>query len=162
MVGWWFCVGGERKEKKKNKGERKRVEQGSVGFQLPVGRKTCVVLSLASNERSSTGFLFYFFFSFFLSSFFSFLPPPSSEKATVDSSPRNGNSRDTSSVSNCREVTWSRWDIRFFFPFLFDTCSQFSQLLKIWRERFLFLPFSSSVSKNWMNYKKPLSFLRVK
>lgn len=95
----------EKKERKKKKVREKGRGLGTrVGWISITSRPENLRGSLVSKqrERSSTGFLsFFFFFTFFLS----FLPPPSSEKANVASSPRNGNSRDTSSVSNCREVT---------------------------------------------------------
>lgn len=80
--------------------ERERGEEGEtrVGWISITSRPENLrgSLSLASNESEPR---LDFFFTF------SFLPPPSShEKATLRS-PRNGNSRDTSSVSNCREVT---------------------------------------------------------
>ena len=85
----------EKKERKKKKVREKGRGLGTrVGWISITSRPENLRGSLVSKqrERSSTGFL-------------SFLPPPSSEKANVASSPRNGNSRDTSSVSNCREVT---------------------------------------------------------
>ena len=102
----------EKKERKKKKVREKGRGLGTrVGWISITSRPENLRGSLVSKqrERSSTGFLsfffFFYFFFFFFTFFLSFLPPPSSEKANVASSPRNGNSRDTSSVSNCREVT---------------------------------------------------------